>query len=143
MFNLTKNKFFSDFTDDEIIIGYNSMLKELSILPINHPIRVLFDFVWDCFENEKFSYDGATFVKERYKNTIFEVAAFIHDFRNYLGYVGKEIDRELLCIMIILNYKPELIIQRKILMLLTPINILRHIKNKNYKKELPKNLIQL
>ena len=119
------------------------MLQELNHLPFRHPIRELFASVWTAFQCCDFSYDGATFVKERNPLTIFEVAAFIHDWRNSKGYVGKKIDREFLCIMIVLNYKPELIKERIFFMVLTPINVARHKFLSTHKKGLPANLFQL
>ena len=99
-----KSKYYNQFTKSEIAIGYAYMLSELEVIPIHHEIRALFSDAWEDFKQGKFSYDGATFVKERSKNTIFEVSAFIHEWRNYNGYVGKEIDKEMFSIMISLNY---------------------------------------
>ncbi len=138
-----RGKYFKDFSEAEIQIGYNSMLKELEVLPEGHPVRQLFAETWFDFTLGKFSYDGATFVKERFSHTIFEVGAFGHDRRNSFGYVGRKIDYEFLCIMIVLNYKPELIIERKLFMLLTPLNVARHRFLSTYKKGVPSNLYQL
>lgn len=140
---IRKSKYYNQFTEEEIRIGYNSMLKELEVLPEGHPVRELFTDAWIDFMLGKFSYDGATFVKERNPITIFEIAAFIHDWRNSKGYVGQKIDREFLSVMIVLNYKPELIIERKLFMLLTPLNIARHRFLSTYKKGVPSNLYQL
>ena len=140
---IRKSKYFNDFLEAEIQIGHNSMMQELKVLPKVHPIKELFASAWIDFSIGKFSYDGATFVKERNPITIFEIAAFIHDWRNSKGYVGQKIDREFLCIMIVLNYKPELIIERKLFMLLTPLNIARHRFLSTYKKGVPSNLYQL
>jgi hypothetical protein len=123
---IRKSKYFNDFLEAEIQIGHNSMMQELKVLPKVHPIKELFADAWIDFMLGKFSYDGATFVKERNSLTIFEVSAFIHDWRNFKGYVGKEIDNEFLCIMIALNYKPRLIIERWLFMRLTFLNVLRH-----------------
>lgn len=139
---IIKSRYFKDFTEAEIQIGHNSMMQELKVLPKVHPIKELFASAWIDFSIGKFSYDGATFVKERNPITIFEVAAFIHDWRNSKGYVGQKIDREFLCIMIVLNYKPELIIERKLFMLLTPLNVARHRFLSTYKKGVPSNLYQ-
>jgi hypothetical protein len=140
---ICKSKYYNQFTEEEIRIGYNSMLKELEVLPEGHPVRQLFAETWFDFVMGKFSYDGATFVKERFSNTIFEVGAFGHDRRNSFGYVGRIIDREFLSIMIVLNYKPELIKERIFFMLLTPLNIARHRFLSTYKKGVPSNLYQL
>lgn len=140
---ICKSRYFNDFSEAEIRIGYNSMLKELEVLPEVHPIRELFAETWIDFIMGKFSYDGATFVKERFSHTVFEVGAFGHDRRNSFGYVGKEIDHEFLSVMIALNYKPELIKKRILFMLLTPLNVARHRFLGTYKKQLPTNLFQL
>lgn len=138
-----KSRYYNQFTEDELRIGYNSMIQEIKSLPIGHAIRDLFASAWIDFQIKKFSYDGATFVRERNPLTIFEVAAFIHDWRNSKGYVGRKIDREFLCVMIVLNYAPELIKSRIFFMLLTPINIVRHYFLGTIKKGLPYNLYQL
>jgi len=72
---IRKSKYYNQFTEEEIRIGYNSMIKELEVLPEGHPIRELFNETWSDFIMGKFSYDGATFVKERFSNTIFEGGA--------------------------------------------------------------------
>lgn len=140
---IIKSKYFKDFLEAEIQIGHNSMIQELKVLPKFHPIKELFADAWIDFMLGKFSYDGATFVKERNPLTLFEVSAFIHDWRNFKGYVGKEIDNEFLCIMIALNYKPNLIIQRWLFMRFTFLNVLRHKILGTYKKELPDDLFKI
>ena len=140
---IIKSKYFKDFSEAEIQIGHNSMIQELKVLPKFHPIKELFADAWIDFVLGKFSYDGATFVKERNPLTLFEVSAFIHDWRNFKGYVGKEIDNEFLCIMIALNYKPNLIIQRWLFMRFTFLNVLRHKILGTYKKELPDDLFKI
>jgi len=140
---IRKSKYYKQFSEAELRIGYNSMIQEIKSLPIGHAIRDLFASAWIDFQIGKFSYDGATFVKERNPLTIFEVAAFIHDWRNSNGYVGQKIDREFLSIMIVLNYKPELIKERIFLLVLTPLNVARHRFLSTYKKGVPSNLFQL
>ena len=135
-----RGKYFNDFSEAEIQIGHNSMIQELKVLPKVHPIKELFADAWIDFMLGRFSYDGATFVKERNPLTLFEVSAFIHDWRNCKGYVGKEIDNEFMCIMIALNYNPNLIIQRWLFMRLTFLNVLRHKMKGTYKKGLPTNI---
>ena len=139
---IRKSKYFNDFLEAEIQIGHNSMMQELKVLPKVHPIKELFADAWIDFMLGKFSYDGATFVKERNSLTIFEIAAFIHDWRNSKGYVGRKIDREFLSIMIVLNYKPELIKERIFFLVLTPLNVARHRFLSTYKKGVPINLYQ-
>ena len=140
---IRKSKYYKDFSEAELQNGYNFMIQELKVLPLAHDIKILFTEAWIDFKAGKFSYDGATFVKERNPSTLFEVAAFIHDWRNSKGHVGKEVDREFMSIMIVLNYKPELIETRIFFMVLTPANVLRHKAKRTYKKELPTNLFQL
>ena len=138
-----RGKYFKDFSEAEIRIGYNSMLKELEVLPKEHPIKELFNETWIDFTLGKFSYDGATFVKERFSHTVFEVGAFGHDRRNSFGYVGRKIDWEFLCIMIVLNYKPNLIIERWLFMRLTFLNVLRHKILGNLNNKSPDNLFKI
>ena len=126
---IRKSKYHRDFTWQEIEIGYSFMMNEIMELSNRDQylkIDGLFSNAWKSFVENEWSYDGATFVKERNPLTIFEVAAFIHDWRNFKGYVGKEIDNEFLCIMIVLNYKPKLIIKRWLFMRLTFLNKIRH-----------------
>lgn len=140
---ICKSKYYNDFSEAELRIGYNSMIQEIKSLPLGHPIRDLFASAWIDFQIKKFSYDGATFVRERNPLTIFEVAAFIHDWRNSNGYVGEKIDREFLSIMIVLNYKPELIKERIVFLVLTPLNVARHRFLSTFKKGIPNNIYQL
>lgn len=136
---MTKNRFYTDFSYTEIETGHQYMMSELRGLDFKHPIRTLFMLAWEDFKNNKFSYDGATFVRERSDETIFELASFIHDWMNSKGYVGKKIDDMFIDIMITLNYPKELIIKRYFLMrMFTWVNVLRHkYILKDYKKELP------
>lgn len=140
---ICKSKYYNQFTQEEIRIGYNSMCQEIKVLPLGHSVRELFASAWIDFQIEKFSYDGATFVKERNPITIFEVAAFIHDWRNSKGYVGKEIDNEFLCIMIALNYKHNLIIERWLFMKFTFLNVLRHKILGNLNNKSPDDLFKI
>ena len=135
-----RGKYFKEFSESEMQIGHNFMIQELKVLPKVHPIKELFADAWIDFMLGRFSYDGATFVKERNPITIFEIGAFIHDWRNCKGYVGKAIDNEFMCIMIALNYKPNLIIERWLFMRFTFLNVLRHKIKGTYKKELPTNI---
>ena len=138
-----KSKYYNQFTKSEIAIGYAYMLSEIENLPIHHEIRGLLSQTWEDFKVGKFSYDGATFVKERSKSTIFEVCAFIHDWRNSNGYVGRKIDREFFDIMITLDYSFDLIIKRYLLTRLTFINVIRHKILGTYKQQLPINIYRL
>lgn len=103
-----------------------NMITELRVLPgLNHPIELLLRKAIADFEAGKFSYDGATFVKERFRS-IFEVAAFIHDWRNSMGYISYSVDQEMFDIMITLNYNLNLIKWRWFLTRFTFLNIIRH-----------------
>ena len=133
-------KYFNQFSESELRIGHNSMIHELMVLPKVHPIRELFADAWIDFMLHKFSYDGATFVKERNPITIFEIGAFIHDWRNLNGYVGKEIDNEFIKIMVTLNYDFKMILQRWVLMRFTFLNVWRHKIKGTYRNELPINI---
>ena len=139
-----KNKYFKDYTELEILRGYNSMVREIDILPDGHLLFEVFNEAWISFINNEWSYDGATFVNERFKNNIFEVAAFIHDYRNSFGYVGYYIDYEMFVIMILLNYELSDILKRYLFTRLTFVNIIRHkYFTKNYTTQKPENLIKL
>ena len=140
---ILKSKYFNEFSEDELRIGHNSMIQELKVLPKVHPIKELFGDAWIDFMLHKFSYDGATFVKERNPITIFEVGAFIHDWRNSKGFVGKKIDNEFISVMIALNYNQRLIIERYLLTRLTFLNVLRHKFLGTYKKDLPTDIYKL
>lgn len=141
---MNKNKYFRDYTELEILRGYNSMVREIDILPDGHLLIEVFNKAWISFCNNEWSYDGATFVNERFKNNIFEVAGFLHDWRNSMGYVGYHIDNEMFNVMILLNYDLSDILKRYLLTRLTFINIIRHkYFTKNYLKEKPNNLIKL
>lgn len=96
----------------------------------------LFSRAWRDFENDKFSYDGATFVRERSNTTLFEVAAFIHDYLNAMGYVGFLVDYLFVEIMEILKYDNELIKERSKLLKYTIINIIRRKLMSAYKGDL-------
>ena len=140
---ITIGKYFNQFSEDQLRIGHNFMIQELKLLPKIHPIKELFADAWVDFIMHKFSYDGATFVKERNPITIFEIGAFIHDWRNSKGFVGKEIDNEFFSVMVALNYNHKLIIERYFLTRFTFINVARHKFKGTYKNELPTNIFKL
>lgn len=137
---MKKNKTYRQFTYAELSEGYSYMDSEMRHLDFKHPIRMILLSAQMDFLEEKFSYDGATFVKERTNETVFEVAAFIHDWRNSMGYVSYKIDREFIDIMICLNYDWMLILKRYLLTRFTFLNIIRHAVKGTIKKELPSYL---
>lgn len=139
LYRMKRFKYYNEFSKHELEEGYNFMTKELEILSYDHPIHLLFQRACDDFVDNQFGYDGATFVRER-SHSLFEVAAFIHDWRNSKGYVGKEIDREFFTIMEVLDYPKSLIRWRKFLCHFTFLNILRHKLLKSYNHNSPKDL---
>ncbi len=139
---MRKNVFHRDLRKFDIEVGRKLMESEMHGMDFKHPIRSLFMHAWIDFENNQFSYDGPTFVRSRFKNR-FELASFIHDWRNSNGYVGYAIDKEFLEIMIALNYPLKLIIQRWLFTRLTFANIIIHRLNYNLKNYLPPTLYKL
>ncbi len=119
------------------------MLAELVVVPNQHVIRTLFRKAWDSYKCGDFTYDGATFVRERNSGSIFEVAALIHDWRNSNGCVGKAADQEMFDIMIRLNYPLRLIIERWMFCRFTFVNVVRHKGRGTLCVELPTDLYKL
>ena len=128
---MRKNKFYSDFTEEEIEKAFHLMKFEMQHLDVGHYIGIIFNRAWDDFLAGKFSYDGPTFVRSRYKSR-WELASFIHDWRNSNGNVGYEIDNEFFSIMIVLNYPIDLIIQRWLFTRFTFLNVWRHMIKGTY-----------
>ena len=122
---MTRSKYIYEISQEEWIEGKNFMLLELQPYRWKLPIRLLLWKAISDYEAGKFSYDGATFVRER-SSSLFEVAAFIHDWRNSMGYVSYAVDREMLDIMITLNYNLSLIKWRWFYTRFTFLNIVRH-----------------
>jgi hypothetical protein len=122
---MIKSRYIYNFSTEEWQQGKAFMLFEVAHLSNNHQIRVLLQKAIADFEAGKFSYDGATFVKER-SMSLFEVAAFIHDWRNAMGYVSKEVDKEMFDIMNVLNYDLSLVFWRFIWTRFTFLNVYRH-----------------
>lgn len=115
------------------------MLQELNNAP--EWLCNLFSRAWRDFEGGKFSYDGATFVRERSEKTIFEVGAFIHDWLNSNGIVSYTADALMLRIMKILNYPKHLIFWRWFWTRFTLLNIIRHQIKGTYKGKFPIEII--
>lgn len=139
---MTKSRYIYQVSLEEWTDGKNFMFLELHPYRWNSPIRKLLWKAIEDFEAGKFSYDGATFVRERSKS-LFEVAAFIHDWRNSMGYVSYAIDNEMFDVMITLQYRSELIFSRYILTRLTFINVIRHKLRKTFVSSVPDNLYRL
>ncbi|MQP63368.1 hypothetical protein GFJ99_11745 [Flavobacterium sp. LMO6] len=136
------NRFIYQVSPEEWEEGKQFMLSELHPYRWNSPIRkILWKAIAD-FEAGKFSYDGATFVKER-SSSLFEVAAFLHDWRNAMGYVSYQVDREMLDVMITLDYNLNLIKWRWFLTRFTFLNIIRHRIMFTYVSKKPSDLYKL
>jgi len=97
-----------------------------------HWIKKAYILAWTSYKNNNWKYDGATFVRE-HNNNYWEVAAFIHDWLNHEGYVGKEVDLYFIKIMIALNYSANLIFERAKWMQWTFLNVFWHKIKRNYK----------
>lgn len=101
-------------------------------------IENAFKMAWDSYQTDDWKYDGATFVRE-FEGNFWEVAAFIHDWLNVSGYVGRPIDRYFVKIMVHLQYPEGLILERCKWMQWTWLNVLNHkyIKRDFVSRELP------
>ncbi|MFB9055050.1 hypothetical protein ACFFVB_18360 [Formosa undariae] len=93
------------------------------------------EHAWRNFILYKWDYDGATFVVENNGN-YWEIAAFIHDYLNQIGYVGKQPDLYFIRIMLALNYGENRIFERCKWMQWTWVNKLRHIIRLKFKGDL-------
>lgn len=140
---MKKSRFYNQFSKEQINKGYEFMLLELKNENAPQWLCVLLKNAWLDFENELFSYDGATFVRERSNDTLFEVSAFIHDWLNGMGIVSYEADALMLRIMTILKYKKRFIIWRWLWTRLTIVNIWRHKIKRTYKGKFAIELIQI
>jgi len=88
-------------------------------------IEDAFTKAWIDFGKGCFKYDGATFVQE-HNDKFWEVASFIHDWLNMIGYVGKKVDLYFIKIMIQLDYSENIIFERCKWMQWTWLNKFRH-----------------
>jgi hypothetical protein len=100
-------------------------------------IEKAFKQAWYSFEKDGWKYDGATFVREL-NEEYWEIAAFIHDWLNHIGYVGKKADLYFVKIMITLDYGENIIFERCKWMQWTWLNYFWHwLRFKNPKNDLP------
>lgn len=118
---LFTRKYAKDYKLDELNQAYKSMKSEC----LEPWVSKAFELAWRDFKANKFSYDGATFVQEVGDN-YFEVAAFIHDWLNVMGYVGKEVDLYFIDVMRACKYPSNIIFERCKWMQYTWINVLLH-----------------
>lgn len=108
---------------------YNNLLSDCKGIDW---IQFAFVKAWADFKAGIWKYDGATFVDE-VDNDFYEVAAFIHDWLNSIGYVGKEVDLYFIKIMIALNYSENRIFERCKWMQWTFINVFWHKVKRTFK----------
>lgn len=103
-------------------------------------IRQSLLMAWSSFEKDGWRYDGATFVREK-NDRYFEASAFIHDWLNHTGYVGKAADLYFIKIMIALEYGENIIFERCKWMQWTFLNVAWHwLRFKNPKNDIPNEL---
>jgi len=134
-----KGVYYKDLSPQEQAHAYKVMKAECSS---TQWINDVFVIAWSDYVAGKFKYDGATFVQEN-KNEFWEVASFIHDWLNIIGYVGKQVDLYFIDIMIALNYPSNIIFERCKWMQWTWLNVLVHRIKRNFKGDkLPEFLIQ-
>ncbi|MFD2566067.1 hypothetical protein ACFSRZ_01710 [Pseudotenacibaculum haliotis] len=130
---MKKDKYFTGFSKQELNKGLTSLRDELLNNDAPDWLYDLLDKAITSFKANEFSYDGATFVPERSKETIFEVAAFIHDYLNSKGIVSYKADSLMFRIMRLLNYNRKHFIYRWLFTRLTFLNIIRHKIKGTYK----------
>ena len=113
---------------------YNELLSQCNgIVWIENAFKMAFE----SFKEDGWKYDGATFVREK-DNNYLEVAAFIHDWLNHAGYVGKKVDLYFIKTMIALNYGENIIFERNKWMQYTWLNYFWHwLRLKQPKNTLP------
>lgn len=138
-----KNLKYAQLSQIEARVADVKMRVELMVVPNGHAVRKLYHAAWESYVRGEFAYDGATFVRERNSGTIFEVAAFVHDWRNSRGCVGRSADQEMFDIMIKLNYPLTLIIERWFYCRFTFLNVARHRIRKTICRQLPRNIYKL
>jgi len=126
---------YKDLSAQEAYNMEQILYKEVEHLHRDHPIRLLLqEAMWD-YKISLWSYDGPTFSKA--PKGFWEVASFIHDWRNSMGYVGYYIDDEMFAIMIYLNYPLFSIRQRYLLTRFTFLNMFRYWIKGSLKKSKP------
>lgn len=124
-----KGILFSQMSEQERKLAHFTMYKNSSK---SLWIKSAFEMAWNDFKNNKFRFDGATFVVE-HQDEFWEVAAFIHDWLNNLGYVGKAIDIYFIEIMRQLGYSSRRIFERSKWMQYTCLNVFWHKVKGTYK----------
>jgi len=142
----SKDRGYSDFTAEELKSGFefmqNSITNNVNDRHVADELYKLLYKRWQQFKDGEFKVDGATFVSEQEGN-YFNLWWFNHDARNKYGYVGTEIDNEMLTIMILLNVPQSHFRDIIPWFSFTWINTVRHILTGNRKNELPNDLIRI
>ena len=121
MMLFTKYKY-EDLSNDARADVYSKMHLECKG---NAYVIDLLDKSWEHWANNGWYFDGATFVNER-NGYFWEVAAFIHDALNKMGYVGANADFIILKIMLTLGYEDDMVFERYRYFKWTWINVLKH-----------------
>lgn len=126
---MRKNLYYKDLTPKEAFDFEKILSEEINLLPMDHKVRSLFREALIDYKAGLWAYDGPTFSKS-YKN-VWEIPAFIHDWRNSMGYLSYAVDEEMFSLMILLNYPMEYISQRWILTRFTFLNIfIKYVQHK-------------
>ncbi len=132
---MRKNLGYKDLTAQEAFDMEEVLWSEIGFSNVRADLKALLsEAIWD-YKVGLWKYDGPTFSKVH--QSFWEVPAFLHDWRNSVGYVGREYDDEMFCIMIYLNYPMEHIIQRWKLTRFTFANVWRHKLKGTYKNTKP------
>ena len=131
-----KGWYYKELTEKQKTLSYEYMKAECSLIWIDK----VFEEAWEAYTLNKFKYDGATFVREN-RDIFWEVASFIHDWLNIIGYVGTVVDLYFLQIMFELDYPKSIQRERYKWMQWTFLNVLIHKVRGNYiGNTLPKHL---
>lgn len=133
---IKKNTSVQNLTQQELQDAYDFMHNECK----GTWVEPVFLNAWNDYLNGVFKYDGATFVRE-VTDYFFECAAFIHDWLNSLGYVGKGVDIYFFDIMIALKYPTNIMFERNKWMQWTFFNTFWHkIKGTYISSDVPEYL---
>ena len=128
MIKVDKGLYYKDLEEKDKEVIYVSLRSQVKK---SKWIAIAFELSWKDYKNNKFKYDGATFVREN-NNEFWEVASFIHDWLNIIGYVGKGVDLYFIKIMLELRYPENIIFERCKWMQWTFLNVFKHKINGNF-----------
>ncbi len=113
---------YKNISSDEAIKVFDNLQKQCKNIEW---VEYALNLAWVDYKNKHWNYDGATFVRE-VNNDFWEVASFIHDWLNMIGYVGKGADLYFIKIMKVLDYSENIIFERCKWMQWTFLNIFWH-----------------